>query len=164
MLRCVMGRLVAIALLLAAEPTRPVLVLRAAPRMSIANLSIGCSQVLLTAEIQGPEDAAWYCPRAEWTWPDGTTSATESDCPPFEARWECQPARGPECALDWHTDRGGRVIDRNPCDCTVPGYPRRWTRHICVPPHPQGEAWEVRVRLSTSGKTLSTQRVPVWVK
>jgi hypothetical protein len=133
--------------------------------MSIAPLGIGCSEVLLTAEIRGPEDEVWYCPRVEWAWPDGTTSATESDCPPFEARWECLPARGPECALDWHMDpRGGRVIDKNPCDCTIPGYPRRWTRNVCVPPHPEGEGWEFWVRLDRQGKTVTRQRVTVWVK
>jgi len=154
-----------LALLLAADLTRPSLVLRASPRISIANPGVGCSQVLFVAEIRGPEVEAWYCPRVEWQWPDGTVSAEESDCPPFDVRWECQPARGPECTLDWHTDPlGGRVIDRNPCECTIPGFPRRWTRQVCVPPHPRGEEWEIGVRLSARGKTISTQRARVTVK
>jgi len=154
-----------LALLLAADLTRPSLVLRASPRISIASPGVGCSQVLFTAEIRGPEVEAWYCPRVEWQWPDSTVSAEESDCPPFDVRWECYPARGPECALDWHTDPlGGRVIDRNPCECVIPGYPRRWTRHVCVPPHPQGDDWEFGVRLSARGKTISIQRARVLVK
>ena len=152
-------------LLLAADLTRPSLVLRAAPRMSIANPGVGCSQVLFTAEIRGPEVEAWYCPRVEWLWPNGAVSAEESDCPPFDMRWECRPARGPECTLDWHTDPlGGRVIDLNPCECTIPGYPRRWYRPVCVPPHPQEEDWEIGVRLSAHGKTIAFQRARVTVK
>lgn len=160
-----MGHFAILLLLAAATPTKPELTLRASPRLSLVNLGIGCSPVLLTAEIRGPETEAWYCPRVEWQWPNGTVSATESDCPPFETRNTCFPARGNECALDWHWEDGSFVVDNNPCDCTVPGFPRRWTRNICVPANPvEGEAWSVSVRLSRDGRTIARDTVRFTVR
>ena len=67
------------------DAAKPELVTRAFPPISIAT-GIGCSNVLLTAEIKGPESEAWYCPEVVWGMPDGTKAATESDCPPFPER------------------------------------------------------------------------------
>lgn len=133
--------------------------------MSIAPIGQGCSPVLFTAEISGPEDEGWYCPRVEWTWPDGTTSSTESDCPPYEARNSCMESQVGCGLLGWHRDAEGAVVEnRRDCPCTIVGFPRRWTRRVCVPPHPAGERWEVAIRLDVRGKTIAHQRVSVWVK
>jgi hypothetical protein len=121
--------------------------------------------VHLTAEITGPEIETWYCPRVEWTWPNETTSAAESDCPPFEARDRCmEPQEG--CGLvGWKRDNIGRVVEiRKECPCTIIGFPRRWTRDVCLPPHPAGEGWEIAVRLDVRGKTVAHQSVRVLVK
>jgi len=42
--------------------------------------------VLLTARIVGPETEKYYCPEVVWVWTNGTRSAEESDCDPFESR------------------------------------------------------------------------------
>lgn len=159
-----MGRLLA-TLLLSGIASGPSLVLRASPRVSLAELSTGCAPVLLVAEILGPDTEPWYCPRVDWTWPDGTTSSTESDCPPYEARYACmEPQVG--CGLHgWRRDAQGAIVDeRTDCPCTIIGFPRRWTRYVCIPPHPQGEAWEIGVRLARGKATIATQRVTVTVK
>lgn len=130
----------------------------------MAQLGTGCAPVLLIAQIRGPEDESWYCPAVEWTFPDGTRAFVESDCPPFEERNSCQPARGPECALDWHWESGSFVVDNNPCDCTVPGYPRRWTRNICAPPTLTLDPWVVMVRLLRDGRTIASDAIQVHVR
>jgi hypothetical protein len=126
--------------------------------------SRGCSDVQLTAKIKGPEVEEWYCPRVEWEKPDETVAAAESDCPPFDLRNECYPPRGAECALNWHTEEGHFVVDENPCDCTVPGYPRTWRLDFCAPAHPYGSVWSVTVRLKKNGKTLAQDSVRFLVK
>lgn len=143
---------------------RPELVTRAFPMVQNVDMSRRCSVVRLTAEIKGPEAEGWYCPRVEWEKPDGTRAVTESDCPPFERRNECYPARGAECALDWHVEDGRFVVDGNPCGCVVPGYPRAWPLEICAPAHPAGEMWSVRVRLTKNGETLAQDSVRFLVK
>lgn len=61
-------------------PKKPRLNLRPTPRMAFAPAS-----VLIVAElVGGDEHEAYYCPAIEWQWGDGSTSAHESDCPPFE--------------------------------------------------------------------------------
>jgi hypothetical protein len=134
-----MGRLVILPLLLAVADGKPHLVVRVAPPVAMADVATGCASVLVTAEIRGPEDEGWYCPAVEWRWPDGTTSMEESDCPPFAER----DREG------WH--RVGETIVDEPAF----GYPRRWTRWICLPPHPGADAWEIEVRLSRSGRTVA---------
>ena len=42
--------------------------------------------MLLTARIVGPETEKYYCPEVVWVWTNGTRSAEESDCDPFESR------------------------------------------------------------------------------
>lgn len=69
------------------DAAKPELVIRAFPPISLAS-GIGCSNVLLTAEIKGPETEAWYCPEVVWSMPDGTKAASESDCAPFSERTE----------------------------------------------------------------------------
>ena len=127
---CGMGRL-AIALLLALGADDNSLTLRAFPRVQNVDLGRGCSEVLLTAEIRGPETERFYCPAVTWEFPDGTRASEESDCPPFEEREE---------------------------------FPRRWSRRVCAPAHPQGDAWIVTVKLSRSGHTVAQASVDFWVK
>lgn len=143
---------------------RLTLVTRAFPMIQTVNISRGCSDVRLTAEIKGPEDERWYCPKVSWEKPDGAVSTEESDCPPFEDRNVCRPLRGAECALDWHIENGHFVVDNNPCDCTVPGYPRVWHLGLCAPSHPTGDTWEVKVMLTKNSKTLVQDFVRFVVK
>lgn len=133
--------------------------------MSIAPLATGCSPVILVAEIRGPEDEAWYCPEVSWEWPDGTASTTTSDCPPFDARHACiEPQTG--CGLrGWYRDSLGTIVEnREDCHCTIIGYPRRWTRNVCIPPHPESGAWEIVVRLSRNKRTIARDTVRVHVR
>jgi hypothetical protein len=89
----------------------------------VSQAGTGCSIVLLTAAITGPETEEWYCPKVEWIKPDETVSMVEADCPVFAEREE---------------------------------FPRRWKLRICVPTHPNGDMWEVTVRLSKSGRVVAT--------
>lgn len=156
----------ALLLLAATQPAKPHLAVRSSPRVALANIAIGCAPVLLFAEIKGPEDETWYCPKVSWEWPDGTTSVAESDCPPFEARHACmEPQEG--CG-----NRGWRrnpitdeiVDDVKECPCTIVGYPRLWSRNVCMPPHPEGQAWIIGIRLSKDGRTIARENVNVIVR
>ena len=71
----------------AGDAEDPDLLLRAAPRVSIAPPG-GVTPILLTAEIVGPETEEYYCPEVVWLWPNGTRSSQESDCEPFAERVE----------------------------------------------------------------------------
>lgn len=82
----IMRLLLVVILLLAQNADKPRLETRVFPAMQTVDLSKGCSQVLLTAEIKGVEDERWYCPQVIWEMPDGTQAMEESDCPPFEER------------------------------------------------------------------------------
>jgi hypothetical protein len=43
------------------------------------------ASVLVVAELRGGEDHEdFYCPELEWDWGDGTRSAHEADCAPYE--------------------------------------------------------------------------------
>jgi len=62
------------------KPKKPRLDLRATPRMAFSPV-----EVLLTGQLKGGSDLEeFYCPGLEWDWGDGTHSAQESDCDPFE--------------------------------------------------------------------------------
>ncbi len=68
------------------ESGKPRLDLRANPRMALPPVD-----VLLVAELKGGGAIEeYYCPGLEWDWGDGSRSAEESDCPPFEAGAEVQ--------------------------------------------------------------------------
>ena len=89
--------------------------IRATPRLSTATL---CSEVLVVAEIKGPEVERFYCPRVEWAWPDGTMSSEESDCPPYETHelfprfWSKRICLGPNpLGLEWAISV--RLLKRN---------------------------------------------------
>lgn len=63
------------------KPRRPQLDLRASPRMAFSPV-----EILLTGQLKGGSDLEeFYCPGLEWDWGDGTRSAHESDCAPFES-------------------------------------------------------------------------------
>lgn len=59
---------------------RPRLDLRASPRVAFSPV-----EVVVIAELTGGADMEdFYCPGLEWDWGDGSRSARESDCAPFE--------------------------------------------------------------------------------
>jgi hypothetical protein len=63
------------------KPRRPQLDLRASPRIAFSPV-----EVLITAQLKGGADLEeFYCPGLEWDWGDGTHSAHESDCAPFDS-------------------------------------------------------------------------------
>ena len=63
------------------KPTRPRLDVRASPRVAFAP-----REILVIGELKGGQDVEdFYCPGLEWDWGDGSRSARESDCSPFEA-------------------------------------------------------------------------------
>jgi hypothetical protein len=72
-------------LALGADVSEPDVELRASPRWSFAAPG-SPGNVLLTAEIVGPETEEYYCPKVVWIWGNGTRSSEESDCEPFETR------------------------------------------------------------------------------
>ena len=93
-----MKRLSWLALLLLAVPVaakpRPRLELRG-PALVLPNDYSGLDPraiVTFVAQINGPINEEWYCPKVEWTWPDTTRSVEESDCEPFSAA-EAAPRR-----------------------------------------------------------------------
>jgi hypothetical protein len=149
------------------EYHKPELTVRVFPPIQVVDIAHGCSAVLLTAEIRGPEDERWYCPRVTWEKPDETKAIEESDCPPFAERYDCYPKLPEKCQPGWHRNRDGKILDneeQSGCECNVVGYPRRWSISLCAPAHPQGEAWEVWARLEGGGKTVARQPVRFWVK
>ena len=137
---------------------------RVFPQISLIDAQ-GGSRVTLFAEIKGPEDEKFYCPKVVWELGE-TKAVEESDCAPFEQRHQCRESQV-GCGvvgfkLDPRTDQYVDVVKE--CPCTITGYPRRWKREIYAPPHPQGEAWEVWVRLMKNGKTIARQPIRFWVK
>lgn len=156
---------VAIVAVVAGQPAKPGLRLRAFPLMQTVDISRGCSPVALTAEIVGPEDERFYCPAVEWVKPDGTTSREESDCPPFQKRAECIESQA-GCGLQgWHRDAAGRIVERRKdCPCTVIGYPRLWRHNLCAPEHTTGDFWEVEVRLLRGHDLIARETVRFAVK
>ena len=63
------------------KPKRPQLDLRASPRVAFSPV-----EILVTGQLKGgAELEEFYCPGLEWDWGDGTHSAYESDCAPFES-------------------------------------------------------------------------------
>ena len=69
---------------IAAAVSKPVLEVRANPRIAIALSQ--CAEVLVTAELKGPQTEALYCPGVEFSIADGARSFQESDCPPYTER------------------------------------------------------------------------------
>jgi hypothetical protein len=64
----------------ATRPKRPRLDLRASPRVAFSPV-----EVLIIAELKGGQDIEeYYCPGLVWDWGDGSRSAHEADCSPFE--------------------------------------------------------------------------------
>jgi hypothetical protein len=62
------------------RPQRPQLSLRASPRVGISP-----SGIVFVAELRGGDDSEeFHCPAVEWDWDDGSRSAAEGDCAPFE--------------------------------------------------------------------------------
>jgi hypothetical protein len=63
-----------------ARPKKPRLDLRASPRVAFSPV-----EVLVIAELKGGQDIEeFYCPGLVWDWGDGSRSAHEADCSPFE--------------------------------------------------------------------------------
>lgn len=64
------------------DPKRPSLSLRATPPSGTVPV-----RIFVSAELKGGDDdyEDYYCPTVEWTWGDGTVSASTADCEPYEA-------------------------------------------------------------------------------
>jgi hypothetical protein len=63
------------------KPKKPQLDLRASPRIAFSPV-----EILITGQLKGgAELEEFYCPGLEWDWGDGTRSAHESDCAPYES-------------------------------------------------------------------------------
>lgn len=158
--------LLILALLLQVE--KPKLVTRVFPPVQIADLGVGCGEVIFTAEIKGPEDERWYCPKVIWEQTNGMLiGSEEADCPPFEQRDSCYPPQGPECG--WKGFRLNPITGQyedygKDCPCTVIGYKRIWRRTECVPAHPNGEQWIIVVRFEKNGKTLARDEIRFLIK
>jgi len=84
---------------------------------------MGCSTVILTAEIKGVEDEKWYCPKITWEMPDSTIASEESDCQPYETRedypriWRrrvCAPAHpyGEPWSVWVRIEKNGKTLGR----------------------------------------------------
>ena len=59
---------------------KPRLDLRATPRVAFSPI-----EVFAVGELKGGQDVEeFYCPGQVWDWGDGTRSAQESDCSPYE--------------------------------------------------------------------------------
>ncbi len=59
---------------------KPHLDLRATPRVSFSPV-----EIFAVGELKGGQDTEeFYCPGLVWDWGDGTRSAQESDCSPFQ--------------------------------------------------------------------------------
>lgn len=43
-------------------------------------------------------------------------------------------------------------------------YPRIWSRRVCYPSHPHGNAWITTVRLKKSGKVIAQAEIRAYVK
>ncbi len=85
-MRSAVSMLVGLALLLPstagsdADADEPRLSLRTARRVAFSPID-----VFVVAELEGGDDLEeYYCPGLVWDWGDGSRSAVESDCPPFE--------------------------------------------------------------------------------
>lgn len=63
------------------DPKRPSLSLRATPPSGTVPV-----RIFVSAELKGGDDdyEDYYCPTVEWTWGDGTVSASTADCEPYE--------------------------------------------------------------------------------
>lgn len=163
----IMRLLLVASLLIAQDAGKPRLETRAHPVIQTVDISVGCSNVQLIAEIKGPESENWYCPQVSWEMPDGTRAVEESDCPPFEMRDSCYPPQGPECGWKgFYLDREtGKYVDIvKYCPCTIYGYQRIWRRSVCAPSHPQGLEWTVLVRLKKNDRTFAYSEIRFFVK
>lgn len=149
---------------LMATSDKPYLATRVFPPMSLIDAK-GGSLVLLTAELKGPEVEKFYCPQVVWELGD-TEAKEESDCPPFEKRHECvEDQKGCGVIGFKLNPKTGAMEDVvKECPCTIIGYPRIWRRKIYAPAHPDGEPWEVWVRLVKNGKVVARQSIKFWVR
>jgi len=64
------------------DPKRPSLSARATPPSGTVPV-----RIFVSAELKGGDDdfEDYYCPTVEWTWGDGTVSASTADCEPYES-------------------------------------------------------------------------------
>ncbi len=105
--------------LLAAKDEKPDLVVRASPAASIAPGG-RMQNILIIAEIVGPEVERYYCPEVTWLLPNGLSSV-ESDCDPFEERqhyprhfkrWVRSPPRHRNYQVCVELSKSGSSFDR----------------------------------------------------
>lgn len=67
--------------------------------LAMFDATVGGAYMDVTFEITGDVSEAWYCPALVVTWPDGSPSRRESDCPPYEERDK-------EAMLKWTFNHG----------------------------------------------------------
>lgn len=61
--------------------------------MYMYNPAIGGAAATVSFVIRGKVNEAWYCPRLDVYWPDGTHTVRESDCEPFDETIEYELTR-----------------------------------------------------------------------
>jgi hypothetical protein len=59
---------------------RPALELRATPSTAFSPATV----MVVARLVGGADQEEFYCPGLEWDWGDGSRSAWEGDCPPFD--------------------------------------------------------------------------------
>lgn len=105
----------------------------------MGHADVPVARVPITAEIAGEVDEPTWCIWARVTWPDGTQSGNESDCPPWED-WQKSVREAEECEAAVVVVPAGE--DDPERDCPRPYAPQRrwqWVRWF-----PAGQ-WSVRV-------------------
>lgn len=99
-----------------AHVNQPVLTLRASRPIALPG-----QRIVLTAELVGGEDdELHYCPNLVWTWADGTQSAEEGDCAPwnehegYQRIWthEVGLAMAGTYPIEVRMEKAGRVVAR----------------------------------------------------
>lgn len=61
--------------------------------MYMYNPAIGGAEATISFVIRGKVNEAWYCPRLDVYWPDGTHTVRENDCEPFDETIEYELTR-----------------------------------------------------------------------
>lgn len=96
--------------------------------MVLTDPAIQGAFVTVHASIEGQLTEDWYCPRVVFTWPDGTRSEIESDCPAwppeagFRQTWSRSKFFGEgEWDVVVSLERAGKVIAREPVRIRVKG-------------------------------------------
>lgn len=76
-----------------------------------------------------------------------------------DERWYCPK-------IVWSMPDGTEAMEESDCAPFEEreDYPRIWRRRVCVPAHPYGQAWSVRVKLLKNGKQFAQDEIRFYVK